>query len=88
MSKVTSILNSVAGLAAVLMLSFSLAAQAGTRVEGVRVWPAPDHTRLVLDTAGKVAHNVFSLQNPARLVIDQWRITYSHCRTLRAWSLT
>ncbi|MBW4933905.1 N-acetylmuramoyl-L-alanine amidase [Marinobacter sp. F4206] len=70
MSKVTSILNSVAGLALVLMLSFSLAAQAGTRVEGARIWPAPDHTRLVLDTAGKVAHNVFSLQSPARLVID------------------
>ncbi|WP_374706524.1 N-acetylmuramoyl-L-alanine amidase [Marinobacter sp. F4206] len=52
------------------MLSFSLAAQAGTRVEGARIWPAPDHTRLVLDTAGKVAHNVFSLQSPARLVID------------------
>ncbi|MBW7470589.1 N-acetylmuramoyl-L-alanine amidase [Marinobacter sp. M216] len=60
----------MAGLTMVLMLSASLATQAGTRVEGVRVWPAPDHTRLVLDTAGKVAHNVFSLQNPARLVID------------------
>ncbi|WP_228739475.1 N-acetylmuramoyl-L-alanine amidase [Marinobacter arenosus] len=58
------------GLAAILVLSVSFAAQAGTRVEGVRVWPAPDHTRLVLDTAGKVAHNVFSLQSPARLVID------------------
>lgn len=43
---------------------------AGTRVEGVRLWPAPDHTRLVLDTAGLVEHNVFSLSGPSRLVID------------------
>ncbi|MGM0766910.1 MAG: N-acetylmuramoyl-L-alanine amidase [Pseudomonadota bacterium] len=43
---------------------------AATGVEGARLWPAPDHTRLVLDTAGKVDHKVFSLNGPARLVID------------------
>jgi N-acetylmuramoyl-L-alanine amidase len=45
-------------------------AQASTQVEGVRLWPAPDHTRLVLDTAGSVDHNVFALSGPSRLVID------------------
>lgn len=44
--------------------------QAATKVEGVRIWPAPDHTRLVLDTVGKVDHNMFSLSGPSRLVID------------------
>lgn len=39
-------------------------------VEGARIWPAPDHTRLVLDTGAGVSHSIFSLSNPARLVID------------------
>ena len=38
--------------------------------ENVRLWAAPDHTRVVFDTSGAVSHNVFSLQNPDRLVID------------------
>ncbi len=45
-------------------------AHAATVVEGARLWPAPDHTRLVLDTGADVSHSIFSLQNPARLVID------------------
>jgi|TARA_Y100001001_G_scaffold151883_1_gene163918 N-acetylmuramoyl-L-alanine amidase len=51
------------------MMTASLAS-AAAQVEGVRIWPAPDHTRLVLDTAGAVEHNVFSLSAPSRLVID------------------
>jgi N-acetylmuramoyl-L-alanine amidase len=39
-------------------------------VEGVRVWRAPDHTRLVLDLSGPVEHRLFSLKNPHRVVID------------------
>ncbi len=45
-------------------------AWADAQVEGVRIWPAPDHTRLVLDLSGPVEHTVFSLANPERLVID------------------
>ena len=57
----------------VLLLMLTMAAslvKAGTQVEGVRIWPAPDHTRLVLDTRGSVDHNVFALSGPPRLVID------------------
>jgi N-acetylmuramoyl-L-alanine amidase len=39
-------------------------------VNGVRVWSAPDHTRLVFDTAAPVAHRLFTLDQPERLVID------------------
>jgi N-acetylmuramoyl-L-alanine amidase len=38
--------------------------------KGVRLWAAPDHTRVVFDTSGSVSHKIFSLQNPDRLVID------------------
>ncbi|MEC7816402.1 MAG: N-acetylmuramoyl-L-alanine amidase [Pseudomonadota bacterium] len=53
-----------------LLLLLAIPSAAGTRIDGVRIWPAPDHTRLVLDTAGRVDHNVFSLSGPSRLVID------------------
>ncbi|GGY75641.1 N-acetylmuramoyl-L-alanine amidase [Marinobacter zhanjiangensis] len=43
---------------------------AATKVEGARIWPAPDHTRLVFDTRSQVKHTIFSLENPSRLVID------------------
>ncbi|WP_245725917.1 N-acetylmuramoyl-L-alanine amidase [Marinobacter mobilis] len=43
---------------------------AGSSIEGARIWPAPDHTRLVFDTSTPVEHNIFALENPARLVID------------------
>lgn len=59
----------------VLLLASPMSAWAGKEVEGVRIWPAPDHTRLVLDTAGKVEHNVFSLSGPSRLVIDMKNVS-------------
>ena len=42
----------------------------GVDFQGVRLWAAPDHTRVVFDTSGSVTHKVFSLQNPDRIVID------------------
>ncbi|HEY8570169.1 MAG TPA: N-acetylmuramoyl-L-alanine amidase [Microbulbifer sp.] len=39
-------------------------------VEGVRLWRAPDHTRLVFDLDGPAEHKLFTLQNPDRVVID------------------
>lgn len=53
-----------------LLMVLAGTAAAGTAVEGARIWPAPDHTRLVLDTGASVEHNVFSLSGPSRLVID------------------
>lgn len=39
-------------------------------VDGVRLWRAPDHTRVVLDMDAKVDYQVFILDNPSRLVLD------------------
>ena len=39
-------------------------------VRGLRIWPAPDHTRLVLDITGAVEHRVFTLTEPERVVVD------------------
>jgi len=58
-------------LSALLLLLLSLPVNAQqVEVRGTRVWTAPDHTRLVVDTAASVSHKIFSLDNPSRLVID------------------
>ena len=60
------------GFRLVLGLLFALGtagAQAGI-VESVRSYRAPDHTRVVFDLSGPVRHQVFTLENPDRVVID------------------
>jgi N-acetylmuramoyl-L-alanine amidase len=54
---------------AVCTLLASLAVSAAS-VEEVRVWRAPDHTRLVFDLSGEAEYKLFTLDNPARVVID------------------
>lgn len=39
-------------------------------VLGVRMWQAPDNTRLVFDLSGAIEHTLFTLHNPERIVID------------------
>lgn len=39
-------------------------------IRDVRFWRAPDHSRVVFDLDGPVAHEVMSLSNPQRLVVD------------------
>ena len=39
-------------------------------VENVRSYRAPDYTRLVFDLSDSVSHQVFSLENPDRIVVD------------------
>ncbi len=41
-----------------------------TTIKSVRLWRAPDHTRLVFDLSATVEHKIFTLDNPRRLVID------------------
>lgn len=45
-------------------------AWAAAQIKSARIWRAPDNTRLVFDLTGPVEHNVFSLDNPDRIVID------------------
>ncbi len=54
-----------------ILLFISLPALAGqAEVVGVRLWPAPDHTRLVFDLSGPADHSLFTLPDPDRIVID------------------
>lgn len=39
-------------------------------IDGIRVWPAPENTRIVFDLNSKPDYKYFSLSKPERLVID------------------
>lgn len=39
-------------------------------VQSVRLWHAPDHSRLVFDLSSRPEHKIFMLKSPPRLVID------------------
>ncbi|WP_460103585.1 N-acetylmuramoyl-L-alanine amidase [Sessilibacter sp. MAH4] len=43
---------------------------AKVQIDSVRLWRAPDNTRLVLDLSEPVDHRLFTLQSPDRIVID------------------
>ena len=47
-----------------------LPAYAKNSIDGIRVWPAPENTRIVFDLKSKPEYTYFSLKNPQRLVID------------------
>ncbi|MEL7293163.1 MAG: LysM peptidoglycan-binding domain-containing protein [Pseudomonadota bacterium] len=39
-------------------------------LEGIRVWPSPDETRVVIDLKSEADYSYFSLSSPERLVVD------------------
>ncbi len=46
------------------------AATAATPIIAARVWPAQEYTRITFESAQPVQHNLFTLDNPDRLVLD------------------
>ena len=42
----------------------------GAVVQGVRVWHSPDQSRVVLELSATVVHEVFTVANPDRVVVD------------------
>jgi N-acetylmuramoyl-L-alanine amidase len=55
---------------AMLGVAGAARAAAPAQVADVRLWSGPEGTRLVLDLSAPVRHQVFSLDNPDRIVID------------------
>jgi len=50
--------------------SLSAYAASTTEVKSIRMWPAPDSTRLVFDLSAPINHSLFALKSPNRIVID------------------
>lgn len=59
-------------LSAICCLGIVLVAQVAqsATVNGVRVWRAPDHTRIVLDLDAPVQHSLTLADNPSRIILD------------------
>jgi N-acetylmuramoyl-L-alanine amidase len=57
-------------IALLLISSLNSLAAWAANIDGLRLWRAPDNTRLVFDLSGSVQHKIFTLANPDRIVID------------------
>jgi N-acetylmuramoyl-L-alanine amidase len=55
---------------ALASLAFVAAAQAQVQVLSSRIWPAPDYTRLTLESSAEIKYSVFGVKGPERLVLD------------------
>ncbi|QKZ02782.1 N-acetylmuramoyl-L-alanine amidase [Pseudomonas eucalypticola] len=63
-------IRALVALVGLLLVAYAVDAVAASQVKSVRLWRAPDNTRLVFDLSGPVEHSLFTLQSPDRLVID------------------
>lgn len=53
-----------------LALMFASVAASAGELRDLRLWDSPEGTRVVFELSGSTAHKVFTLDNPARIVID------------------
>lgn len=58
------------GTALCLTMLWTMQSGAAVEITSTRIWPAQDYTRLTLEAKQSIRHNMFSVQNPDRLVID------------------
>ena len=63
-------IRALVAIVGLLLTTVTVEALAVTQVKSVRLWRAPDNTRLVFDLSGPVQPSVFTLSAPDRLVID------------------
>ncbi len=63
----TRFFSRVVALCFILFVGVALA---GPKITSARIWPAPDYTRVTLESKQSLKFNSFTLKNPERLVID------------------
>lgn len=59
-----------------LALVWMTNAGADEQIRSARLWPAQDYSRLTLESATPIAHHMFTIKNPERLVIDLENIEF------------
>jgi len=79
-ARIASLLAAVVGLC----LAVVAFAASPTRVSDVRLWSGPEGTRLVLELSAPPKYEVFTLENPDRVVIDLARTQMTNGRSLPA----
>lgn len=70
MTKIRTIIKRAAALLLVATGMLFCGLLQAAEIKNVRLWRAPDNTRLVFDLTGPADHKLFTLSNPERLVID------------------
>lgn len=63
-------LRAIVKLTILLSLFWLPQAHAATAISSTRIWPAQDYTRLTIESKQAIRHNMFTVGNPNRLVID------------------
>ncbi|SHO55032.1 N-acetylmuramoyl-L-alanine amidase [Vibrio quintilis] len=53
-----------------VLLLFSAQSALANSLNGIRIWPSPDETRVVVDLSSEARYSYFTLSNPYRLVVD------------------
>ncbi len=53
-----------------ITVTYTFHVKASNSIDGIRVWPAPENTRIVFDVKQKPDYKYFTLTSPHRLVID------------------
>lgn len=76
MTKIRTMMKYAAALLAGASMLLSGVVQAA-EINNVRLWRAPDNTRLVFDLTGPADHTLFTLASPERIVIDISGATFS-----------
>lgn len=59
---------------------------ANKAIEGVRVWPSAENTRVVLDLSDNVKYKLFTLENPYRMVLDLDHVDFKAKLNANEWS--
>ena len=59
------------------MLLWLSPAQAEISISSTRIWPGEDYTRLTLESKQPIRHNMFTIDNPDRLVVDMENVEIS-----------
>src|ERR1700722_16458924 len=55
---------------ALVLMGWGCASAYAIDVRGVRVWAAPDNTRVVLDLSGSAPHSMAVMHDPERVVLN------------------
>jgi len=63
-------LRALSFLCVAVLSLLSVNTYAANSIDGIRVWPAPENTRIVFDVKQKPDYKFFTLSKPNRLVID------------------
>ncbi len=69
--------GSMCALAVSICLLASASPATGAQIVYARVWPAPEYTRLTLESDAPITYNVFAVSTPSRLVLDLENVDFN-----------